>query len=484
MEICLKARDLQSLDGLGLSKRLYSIVKDFSPEELIYIVRNHGKIKGIGEKRFEELEAALDLAGYIRHDFEPRSIGFDRLCECLDIYHSYDSHSRIAMRYGKFGSNEAYEEYRNITDQQAEETIALINDKLSPTEARAIKEYFSLEVKTRDPESHKQAHDALYYRSVRKAIRKLRFFANRNKLRDIACVPSEEECQNVLNSIMEEMAGLYDDPALKRERELRREISALSRRTSFTNAKRLKDFIDQYFFSPISHIGLDTHANFINLNHKGIHTAGDFVMYCYNHPKDWHIKGLHLENVQQVRSVINKVASLGCVLPLADTFNDDTFTTPLTMIGLKPQTLSELRRVCFARYHLVGDIVMLWQRSPKNWFCRDNIFSPEMSWYCYLDLVHKITALGYEVPFPASDETEVPKIGESGLPSFWDLRLKNGYSMTVRTMEELLACCAEHPDDWPKYAHCSTDDAIEIIVKMAALGYLEHLLPQSDNHLS
>ncbi len=484
MRVCSRAKELKSLDSLNLPKKLYNIIKDLPPEELIYKVRAHKKIKGIGEKRFEGLEVAIDLAGFIRHDFEPRSIGFDKLCECLGINLSFDYHPRIVMHNGRFESNEDYENYQNITDQQAEEIIALINSELSPIEARIIKEYFDLEVKTCHSESPKQIHEATYHLSVPKTLQKLRRPNIKSRLKHIACIPSEEECQDILDTIMEEMASLYDDPALKRERELRRRLSALSQCTSFANAKRLDDFVDRYFFSPLSYLGLDDYVSFINLNRKGIHTVGDFVMYCYNHPMDWHINGLHLENVRQVRRVIDRAASLGCILPLADTFNDNMFTTPLTMIGLKPQTLSGLRRVYFAEYNLVGDIVMLWQRSPSGWFCRDRAISPEMSWHCYLDLVRRITALGYEVPFPVSDGAEVPAVSKDSLPSFEDLRLKIHSSMTVKTMEELIACCTEHPDDWPKHAHCDTDDAVEIIVKMAALGCLEYLLPQPENHLS
>lgn len=43
MRVCSRVKELKSLDSLNLPKKLYNIIKDLPPEELIYKVRAHKK---------------------------------------------------------------------------------------------------------------------------------------------------------------------------------------------------------------------------------------------------------------------------------------------------------------------------------------------------------------------------------------------------------------------------------------------------------
>lgn len=472
-KIMVKKATEFNLDELNLSKRTYNCVKNIPPEELVLSIRNdHLRIKGMWQTCHDELYNAVDKAGFIRHDLDSRSFGLAKLCKELGVSFSFGGRVMYIERvYGFFESNNDYENYQNFTNQQIDEAILLIEEKLNLVEADFVKYRFGLNNEPY-PADILKIHRRL---SMYDILRKLKTPAVRNRLKCIVCIPSEKECRTGLYAIIKEMAELYEDPALKRERELRRELSMVSQNTLFESARHLGDFMDRHFSLPFEVIGLQelNYAGFINLTNKGIRTVGDFVMFCYKYPKDWYTRGLNLENIRQVLTIIGRTANLGCVLPLADMFRSRKFRIPLKRIGLKPETLSGLEHVCFAKYDVVGDIVMLWHRSPGGWFSGDAIISPEMSWQCYKDLVDKMVSLGYEIPL--FDGMEALADDHEGLPSFEDLHLKSSLVSNLRraninSMEELYHFCLEHPDDWPIKSYCGTNGAIEIIVKMAALG--------------
>ena len=87
-----QANELKSLDELNLSKRTRNSVKNISLEDLIFLVRTKQlHVKGMWKVCYEELEKAIDKAGFIRHDFDGRSFGVGALYRliCLPPYRSF-----------------------------------------------------------------------------------------------------------------------------------------------------------------------------------------------------------------------------------------------------------------------------------------------------------------------------------------------------------------------------------------------------------
>ena len=121
-----KASELISLDELNLPKRIYNCVKDIQPEELVFLVRTRKKIAGIGEKLSRKLEAAMDQAGFIRHDFDDRSFGVAVLYRSVNWRFAGKNGWPYAY-YLSFDSNEAYECYENFSETQ----ITAVNDLLN-----------------------------------------------------------------------------------------------------------------------------------------------------------------------------------------------------------------------------------------------------------------------------------------------------------------------------------------------------------------
>lgn len=138
-----KASELKSLDELNLPKRIYNCVKDIQPEELIFLVRTRKKITGIGEKLSRKLEAAMDQAGFIRHDFDGRSFGVALLYRLINSRFS----SAIGWPYAScyyFESNEAYERHENFSEAQIEAVNNLLGEFLSDKASLILQLRFGL----------------------------------------------------------------------------------------------------------------------------------------------------------------------------------------------------------------------------------------------------------------------------------------------------------------------------------------------------
>lgn len=403
--IVRKASELKSLDELNLPKKIHTILKKeaIDPQELICSIRIGTHIKGIGPKTFDQLYQAVDEAGFIRHDFDRRSFGI------IDFYGSLCGYPKIP----RFHSNESYENFCNYTEGQIKKAIILIEDVLSEKEAREVKFYFHLEENTDNCNLSDEDESCIFeigpeyeleeiesYEDLKEQIReKMRADGNLHRLEYLLEMSSDEECQTNLDNVMEALAKLYESPVFKRERELKNEILTISRYSSFERAKRLNDFIEKYATLPLKVLGLDslcaeTYAICTLLD---MQTIGDFVMFCFRNPKDWHnkIAGLNF-NSRCVKSIVERVAKIGCDLPLANEILDDNFQMNLKCLGLSDKTLATLNHI--GRLSTVGDFIMACQQSPDDWFRFYSVDFYGWSWECAKEISEKVIALGFEVP--------------------------------------------------------------------------------------
>ena len=493
---CLRASSLESISDLGLSKRLYNLVKDYRPEDLIYIVRNGSMvrgigddriamldgIKGVGKKLFGELEAAVDRAGYIRHDFDNRSLGIEALCEMFDVDYTFGGttvYTPLKIS-GLYSSNERYEQYQNFSEQQINEVIALI-DELDPKEAEAIKYVFGLESKKTKTSNGERRH------MCSRALRRLRHpnYNFRNKLKYIVCMKSEKDCSKILNGIIGELATIYDDPIIKKERMLRRELLEASQLTSFKGPQLLKNFMETSFDSPIKFGTLGfNNSDVVNLRRIGIYTVGDFVMFCFANPDNW--LGKASGSVDGIMALLDELESLGVVLPLADKLRDKRFYAKLEDSGLKEETITALKRMYYYDSSIcVGGVILRLYRDPDRWFQYRYNYNPDIEFTDALEVIQLITALGFRIP--PSDGIVVSK--EKGdIPSLEDLNLRNETKQELRakniySMAQLLVAINNYPNDWHERLHLR-EEAVEILVKMAAMGYLDVFTPDDNADLS
>ncbi len=136
-----KAKDLKSLDELGLSSKTYSYVKDVNPEELVFLARtSNPKIRGNCVESYKELMDAIDRAGFIRHDFNPLSFAVGRFYK--DVY-PYSSENEVGSLFG-FESNEQYESYKNYDEKEIKGVKNTLDRILSEREAEIIKFKYGL----------------------------------------------------------------------------------------------------------------------------------------------------------------------------------------------------------------------------------------------------------------------------------------------------------------------------------------------------
>ena len=400
-----KASELKSLDELNLPKKIYSILKKqaIDPQKLILLVRVGVNIKGIGPKTFEQLYKAVDEAGFIRHDFDRRSFGI------MDFYNSLRGYDETR----RFYSNESYENFCNYTEEQIKKAIMLIEDVLSEQEAKEVKFCFHLEENADNCNLSDEDESCIFeigpeceleeiesYEDLKEQIcEKMWADGNLYRLEYLLKIPSDEKCQANLNDVMGELAELYENPVFKRERELKNKIFKISRYSSFERAKRMNDFIEKYAPLPLQVLDLsslcrETYARCTRLD---MQTIGDFVMFCFRNPKDWHnkIAGFSF-NSRCVESVVERVAKMGCDLPLADEVLNDDFQMDLEYLELSDKTLAAINHL--GRLNTVGDFIMACQQSPDDWFRFCSIDFYGWDWECAKEVSEKVIALGFEVP--------------------------------------------------------------------------------------
>ena len=116
-EPCKKAKNVKSLEELGLSQPAKNLVRGIDPEELILSVRNHEIYKFLQidndlQKKFlvDEIEAILRHDGFIREDISGSlspEIHFSSRYVCA--LHLMEGHEEKCVPF--YDSNEAYENY-------------------------------------------------------------------------------------------------------------------------------------------------------------------------------------------------------------------------------------------------------------------------------------------------------------------------------------------------------------------------------------
>ena len=491
-----KVCDSVSISEWGLSKRLYNLVKDYEPKELIHLVRNKNYvfgignaffttlrgIKGVGEKLFAELEEAVDRAGYIRHDFDQRSLGIESLCSACGIDFTIGGVAAwTPLRNGNGPiSADVYETYQNLSEQQIEDVAALI-DELGPKMAPSLKYRFHLADK-----APKGLTDEDVLHRCRSAIENIRRPGQNfcTRLKYIVCIGTEEECNKTLHKIMGGLAEIYEQPLMKKWRELNANLSTTAQSTPFESAQRLEEFMKKNFDLPAKSIVIDN-SDFVNFKCMGLNTVGDFVMYCYAHPKDWFGKVGHSKSLEDIRTMIDDVEELGALLPLTDKLRDEKLSVRLEKSGLSAKAIEAIDNLYYYDYRkkCIGDVIMDLYHKPEQWFRYNYEREPDMGFDETLEILNMITNLGFEIP--PSDGIIVPEEKSETLPSFEQMNLSSMTLLRLResgisNTEQLLETYNKYPGDWYKRLRLK-EGAVEVLLKMAAMGYLDVFLPDIPN---
>ena len=143
-----KASSLKTLDELHLSKEALWYCRYMPISDLVSTARHqyHCMPKSTEYHGWlDEVKQALDLAGFIRHDFNSESFAIGRLYQ--SVSHVFRD-STFAGGFYDLVPNEKYETYRNLTPQEVKAVLMALDRNLTENEARAVKLHFGL-----DPES-------------------------------------------------------------------------------------------------------------------------------------------------------------------------------------------------------------------------------------------------------------------------------------------------------------------------------------------
>ncbi len=225
-----KASELKSLDELNLSRRTYNCVKDISPESLVLLVRSGVyHIDRMWKASYEELDRAIEEAGFIRRDFDGRSFGLVRL------YRAVADNDKTYWPYARpsdFESNEAYENFENFSEAQFEAVNQLLDDTLKEKEKDILQLLFGLvDGKSRYLEEVGTKYNCSRerVRSIEiKAIRKLKHKPRVVRLKTIMLFSSEKECRDQITSMEQQLSELR-----RAERELEGKIFAIREYSPF-----------------------------------------------------------------------------------------------------------------------------------------------------------------------------------------------------------------------------------------------------------
>ncbi|MBO7132205.1 hypothetical protein J6V85_03055 [Candidatus Saccharibacteria bacterium] len=172
-----KAETLKSLNGLDLPRktRLHLLRSELSLLELVEAGRAFAFYSDANPKAFAakpqwkiDLVAALDKAGYIRHDFYPKTY---RAINLLRTVKGIENHPLLV--------NKNYESFRAMTDEEYDALIEALHSRLSELEYDIVNNWFGLDgglrlgftaISERYGISHEQVRLTLA-----KALRKLKY---------------------------------------------------------------------------------------------------------------------------------------------------------------------------------------------------------------------------------------------------------------------------------------------------------------------
>jgi hypothetical protein len=273
---------------------------------------------------------------------------------------------------------------------------------------------------------------------------------------------------------MGELASIHNHPILQKWRGLNEGLSQVSQLAPYESAHGIAEFFEKSFDSPVGVIGPDN-FDVINYRKASINTVGDFVMFCFANPKDWFGKVGHFKTLQEIREIVDKIEKLGVLLPLSDELRSDKLTTKLKDSGLKPETLEALKRVYYYQCECVGDVIIGLYYKPEKWFEYNYRSKPDIGYEEALELLNMITSLGFKIP--PTDNIVVPDEKGKLPPTLEELNLREETKRAleksgINSMAKFLIAYTNDPESWYKRLRLG-EGAIEIMMKMAAMGYLE-----------
>ncbi|MBR3121900.1 hypothetical protein IKF28_00445 [Candidatus Saccharibacteria bacterium] len=145
-EPCKKAKDVNSIEELGLSGPAEQLIGSMSPEDLILSVRNYEIYKFIPRYGADELNAArlvdeiekiVEYNGFLRDDVRnrvsPESHFVDRYVVELNLMGS-----QLGKCMPFYDSNEVYETYV-FSEERLERILDLLRDYLTEKQFKAVK---------------------------------------------------------------------------------------------------------------------------------------------------------------------------------------------------------------------------------------------------------------------------------------------------------------------------------------------------------
>ncbi len=136
--------ELKTLDELHLSKKALQTCRYMPIDSLVSTARHHYHCTPKNSDRhdwLEEVKEALNLHGFIRHDFDPESFAMGRLYQAVS--HAYADASFVSDFYDLM-SNERYEKYRNLTKGEKDAVFKALDNNLTGIEPEVIKLFYGL----------------------------------------------------------------------------------------------------------------------------------------------------------------------------------------------------------------------------------------------------------------------------------------------------------------------------------------------------
>ena len=147
-----RAAELKSLNELNLSVRTRKYIeqKKYSLDELVKEARDAAHY-ATRQPKFRmwkwcaEMVIALDEAGYIRHDIDERTFLVNMLYYDIARKRSTPNPTKYAMCYASIKTNEQYEDFTIVTDEEVARIISTVEENLTGMENTLIKLRYGLE---------------------------------------------------------------------------------------------------------------------------------------------------------------------------------------------------------------------------------------------------------------------------------------------------------------------------------------------------
>lgn len=303
-----KVEDLKSLNELHLSKRTISYIerKGLSVEDVVLLGRQYkwNKEHGQNAKEYtwlEEVADALEKAGFIRHDITPRTFLVDALY--ATVYESVDHISSVPTCIESLKTNREYELFQNITDEQFNTVMESIDNTCTERGAEIIKLRFGLKDGRKwDLEEVAKRFEVTTMRIRQIEAKTLRMLKQKNRLQVVFDSPEGSEA---VDKLIDELTELQQDPAFKKEAELRQKLLSLAQ-SPFSYSRRAERYLreSKLFFTGITELCLTLRTQCC-LKRAGINTVADIL----NFPKEeWmRIRNIGWKGVAEVEERMHSV---------------------------------------------------------------------------------------------------------------------------------------------------------------------------------